>query len=167
MIYFVTQTYLVDETPITANVDVTDITPWLKTASEMGIQPILGRYFYNDLLTKYNAQTLTADEILVVELIQPAIAWRAASEAVYGLTYQLKNKGLQTQNGDNSESVELSDVQFGMSHYLQKAGFYEDLLIKYLKENKDLYPNFITTLNTDSLIKPQKTSNLVGTIRII
>ncbi len=41
-------------------------------------------------------------EIDLVEFIQPVIAWRSAEDAVFGLTYQLKNKGLQTQNGDYS-----------------------------------------------------------------
>jgi hypothetical protein len=50
------------------------------------------------MLTAYNAQTLTPDEVDLVEFIQPVIAWRSAEDAVFGLTYQLKNKGLQTQS---------------------------------------------------------------------
>ena len=50
MIYFITETYLKTNTPITANVDVTDVTPYVKTQSDLRIQPILGTYFYNYLL---------------------------------------------------------------------------------------------------------------------
>jgi hypothetical protein len=75
------------------------------------------------MLTAYNNQTLTPDEIDLVEFIQPVIAWRSAEDAVFGLTYQLKNKGLQTQNGDYSASVSRSEVAFGMEHYAQKAQF--------------------------------------------
>lgn len=169
MIYFCTESWIKNNTPITENVDMTDVMPWMKTAAEMWVQPILGTYFYNDLLTKYNAQTLSADEIILVGMIQPAIAWRAASDVVYGLSYQLKNKGIQTQNGDFSESVELNEVQFGMAHYRQKAEFYEDLIIKYLKENKGLYPNFTSTSNTNCsvLITPQHNTNLGTNIAFI
>ena len=169
MNYFITETYLETYTPITANIDVTDVTPWVKTAAEMWIQPILGTYFYEDLLTKYNAQTLSGSEITIVGMIQPAIAWRAASDAVYGLSRQLKNKGLQRQDGEFSSSVELSEVEFAMAHYRQKGEFYENQISKYLCANKDLFSAFTSTLNTDSLIKPQCgcSNNYTQTIIII
>ena len=96
MLYFITETYLKVNTPITANVDVTDVTPYVATQAALRVQPILGTTFYNHMLTAYNAQTLTPDEVDLVEFIQPVIAWRSAEDAVFGLTYQLKNKGLQT-----------------------------------------------------------------------
>lgn len=170
MIYFCTETWIKENTPITANVDMTDVMPWMKTAAEMWIQPILGSYFYNDLLTKYNAQTLSSDEITLVGMIQPAIAWRAASDAVYGLSYQLKNKGLQTQTGDFSESVELAEVQFGMAQYRQKAEFYENQISKYLgcdQSYADLYPAFNSASNTNSILRPQSGTNLGTTIAFV
>ncbi len=56
MLYFITENYLKTNTPITANVDVTDVTPYIATQSALRIQPILGTTFYNHLLTAYNAQ---------------------------------------------------------------------------------------------------------------
>lgn len=167
MIWFTTELWIKANTPITANIDVTDITPWIKTSAEMWIQPILGSYFYADLLTKYNAKTLSSDEAILVDMIKPAIAWRAASDAVYGLSRQLKNKGLQTQSGENSESVELKEVQFGMAQYAQKGEFYEAQIIKFLKANEVLYPNYTSLSNTDSIIKPQDNNNLSSSIIII
>ena len=117
MIYFITEAYIKLKTPITQNVDVNEITPFIATVSDMRIQPILGTYFYNDILTKYNAQTLSPDEEILVSYIQPVVAWRSAEDAVFGLSYQLKNKGLQTQFGDNSNSVSIQEVNFGQDHY--------------------------------------------------
>lgn len=154
MLYFITENYLKTNTPITANVDVTDVTPYIATQSALRIQPILGTTFYNHLLSAYNAQTLTPDEIDLVEFIQPVIAWRSAEDAVFGLTYQLKNKGLQTQNGDYSASVSRSEVAFGMEHYAQKASFFEQRLIRWLLANKNLFPIFISTANMDTDLRP-------------
>jgi hypothetical protein len=159
MIYFVTENYLKLQTPITANVDVTDVTPFIKTQSDMRVQPILGTYFYKYMLTGYNAQTLNNDEETLVTYIQPVVAWRSAEDAVFGLSYQLKNKGLQMQNGDYSTSVTQSEVAFAQDHYAQKASFYETRLFNYLKENKDLFPEFTSELNKDSDIKPTKTKD--------
>jgi len=154
MLYFITETYLKTNTPITANVDVTDVTPYIATQSALRIQPILGTTFYNYMLNAYNTQTLTPDEIDLVEFIQPVIAWRSAEDAVFGLTYQLKNKGLQTQNGDYSASVSRSEVAFGMEHYAQKASFFEQRLIRWLLANRNLFPLFISTTNMDTDLRP-------------
>ncbi len=156
MIYFITEAYLKTQTPITANVDVKDVTPYIKTQSDLRVQPILGTYFYKYLLGKYNAQTLSTDEVELVEYIQPIVAWRSAEDAVFGLSYQLKNKGLQVQNGDYSNSVTQREVVFAQDHYAQKASFYEARLVNFLKANKSLYPQFTDKLNTDSDIKPTK-----------
>lgn len=154
MIYFVTENYIKTITAITKNVDATDVTPFVATQSDMRIQPILGSYFYDYLLTKYNAQTLSADETDLVEKIQPAIAWRSAEDCAINLSYQLKNKGLQVQFGDYSQNASQSEVSFIADHYGQKAKFYENRLKWWLLENKDLFAEFTSTLNTDSDLKP-------------
>lgn len=154
MIYFITESYLKTNTPITKNVDSTDIAPYIKPASDMRVQSILGTYFYDYLLTAYNAQTLTANETILVERIQPVVAWRAAEQCAFGLSYQLKNKGVQTQFGDYSQNVSQGEVAFVMDHYGQMAAFYEKRLINYILENKALFSQFTSALNTDSDIKP-------------
>jgi hypothetical protein len=107
------------------------------------------------MLNKYNTQTLTNDEETLVEFIQPVVAWRSAEDAVFGLSYQLKNKGIQTQFGDYSGSVSRAEVAFSMEHYAQKASFYEQRLIKYLLANKNLYPQFTSQTNKDTDLRPQ------------
>jgi len=164
MLYFITETYLKTNTPITANVDVTDVTPYIKTQADLRVQPILGSVFYNYLLAEYNAQTLNPDEETLVGFIQPVVAWRSAEDAIFGLTYQLKNKGLQTQFGDYSGSVSRAEVAFGMEHYAQKASFFEQRLIKYLLANKNLFPQFTSLANRDTDLRPQiEACNCVGT----
>ena len=164
MLYFITETYLKTNTPITANVDVTDVTPYIKTQADLRVQPILGSVFYNYLLAEYNAQTLNPDEETLVGFIQPVVAWRSAEDAVFGLTYQLKNKGLQTQFGDYSGSVSRAEVAFGMEHYAQKASFFEQRLIKYLLANKNLFTQFTSLANRDTDLRPQiEACNCVGT----
>ena len=154
MLYFITENYLKTNTPITANVDVTDVTPYIATQAQLRVMPILGTTFFNYMLEVYNTQAATNDEETLIKFIQPIIAWRSAEDAVFGLTYQLKNKGLQTQNGDFSSSVSQREVAFGMEHYAQKAAFFEQRLIRYLLKNRSLYPEFISTENRDTDLRP-------------
>jgi hypothetical protein len=154
MLYFITENYLKTNTPITANVDVTDVTPYIATQAQLRVMPILGTTFFNYMLEVYNDQTATNDEETLIKFIQPIVAWRSAEDAVFGLTYQLKNKGLQTQNGDFSSSVSQREVAFGMEHYAQKAAFFEQRLIRYLIKNRNLYPEFISLENRDTDLRP-------------
>jgi hypothetical protein len=161
MNYFITEDYLKSNTPITQNVDAKDIVPFIAPASEMFVQSLLGTYFYNHMLTGYNAQSLNPNEFELYKLLQPIVAWRAAADAVYSLTYQLKNKGLATQDGENSEVAEPEQVVMMKRHYDQKAEWYEQRVINYLILNKDLFPQFTDKQNTDSSVTdliPQKDS---------
>jgi hypothetical protein len=154
MLYFITENYLKTNTPITANVDVTDVTPYIATQAQLRVMPILGTTFFNYMLEVYNDQTATNDEETLIKFIQPVIAWRSAEDAVFGLTYQLKNKGLQLQSGDYSSSVSQREVAFGMDHYAQKASFFETRLIRYLLKNRNLFPEFISHENRDTDLRP-------------
>lgn len=153
MIYFVTENYLKVKTPITSNCDVNDVAPWVQPAAETRVRPILGNLFFNDLLEKYNTEQLNEEEIELVELIKPVVAWRAAALAVYGLSRQLKNKGLQIQDGENSDGVTLNEVTFGMDHYNQIASGYQRDLIDFLVENKNNYPVLMSDANKNSSVK--------------
>lgn len=151
-IYFVTDTYLKNNTTVGSNVDIKDILPLVKNSADMWTRSIMGTYFYKDMLVKYNNQTLSADELNLLEEMQPAIAWRAASDSVVELSYQLKNKGIQTQSGDFSTSPEYKAIMFNHRHIEQKAEFYENRLYTYLKDNKTLFPVFMDALNKDSKV---------------
>jgi len=153
MIYFVTENYLKTNGAITSNVDSTDFSPLIQFASKAFVKSKIGSYFFNDLLTKFNNQTLSADEELLVEKMQPAICWRAVAQAGITLTYQLKNKGYQKQNDDNAESVDLKEATFMYDQYIQQALYFESELTTFLIDNKDDYPNYISVLNKDSSIK--------------
>lgn len=155
MIYFITQKWLKDNTPITANVDAGEVMVWTKVNAENWVRKIIGTHFFNILLTKYNNKTLTPDEATLVELMKPAIAWRAASDAALSLSYQLKREGVQTQRGDYSDSAALNEIQFMMQHFADKAGIYEAAIYDYFKVSgvKDLYSEFMSKLNVDSSAK--------------
>lgn len=157
--YFVSETYLKTNTSITANVDIVEILPLVKNAADMWSRSIMGTYFYKYMLDGYTNQTLTPTELDLLEEIQPAVAWRASADAVIELSYQLKNKGLQTQSGDFSQSPETKAIMFNHNHIEQKAEFYENRLYTYLKDNKDLFPQFISPLNKDSQILKDCNSN--------
>jgi len=151
-IYFVTENYVKTNSPLQSNVDWKQIIPLVKSAATGWIQPTIGTYFFNDLLTKYNAQTLSANETTLVAYIQDVILWYVTADAMLELSFQLKNKGVQSQSGDNSTYSELKAIQFMYDKYKDKAENYMNIMSLWLIENKDLFPNFTNVLNKDATL---------------
>ena len=159
MTYFVTETYLKNKTDISGNADVKYILPHIQTNSDMWVQPLLGTYFYEYLLVAFNDETLSSDEEELVDKIKPVIAWRALGDATFALSFKVTNKGVQIQSGEFSQPATMKDIDLAMKRYVQNAEFYAQRLINYLKENKALFPEFTSTLNKDSDIKPKEDSD--------
>lgn len=153
IIYFVTERYLKLYGMITANVDATDFTPLIQFCSKAFIKKQLGTYFFNDLLTKYNNQTLNEVETSLVEIMQFAIAWRATAEAAISLSYQIKNKGIIKQRDDMGDAAEMKEITFIYDNLVQKAQYFEIEMKEFIILNKLSLPIFTNTLNIDSMIK--------------
>ena len=154
---FVSEQYIKLNTPLSKNIDSTDILNNVQWAEIGWMRPILGKYFYTYLLNAFSAQTLTADEIDLVDLIKPAVAYRAAAESIVLLTAQIKNKGPQTQYGDNSASVDESLMYKVEGKLRGRAEQLENDVKDWLHEYKDLYPNYLSDLN--KVIMPPDNSN--------
>jgi hypothetical protein len=159
-LYFITETEIKTTTNVGRSVDATQIMQYTRTASDMWVRSILGTFFYNHLLGIYNGlispSVFTSDEQdLVDNFIKPAVAWRTASEVVIAASYQLRNKGLQKNQGDFSTYPEFRETGFVDQHTEQKAQFYENRLLQFLEKNgKTLFPEFASTDNNDSKAKP-------------
>jgi hypothetical protein len=158
MNYFLTPLYLKQVTAVGESVDDVVLAPFIKVAADSYVRSILGTYFYNDLLVKYNAQTLSGDEITLVEdYIKDAVAWRACAEAVFATSYQIRNKGVITQSGDFTQPADARTVSTLQHHYRQIAENLEGRLLKYLSlsTNRALFPALTNVLNTDSMARCQ------------
>jgi hypothetical protein len=79
---FIDEAYLQKYTPISANVDIKLIVPFIITAQDMYAQDVFGTEFYERLMTGISAGNLIAKETELLELSQPAIAWLTLAEAI-------------------------------------------------------------------------------------
>jgi len=150
----ISEEYFRSKIPFNNNVDFKDISIHIPISQDIHLQPILGSNFYDELLQKYNDQTLTPDEITLVNHIKPSVAFRTAYSTLPFLTYNIKNKGIQTQNGDFSDSVEKGNLSYLNNLLENRAQFYEQRLIEYLRVYGFLYPTYVQ--NNDEDIKPNE-----------
>jgi hypothetical protein len=149
MIYFVTEQFIKNKTNITQNVDAKDLAPYIQLSVKTYIQPILGYTFTNDLLTKYNDGTTSAEEDELIEFVQYTTAFYSAYDAIAFLSFRVSNKGLQSQSGDYSASEGIQAVEYIRQNVLKFAKIYEGNMRAFLELNKDLFPLYSDPTNKE------------------
>jgi hypothetical protein len=152
---FVSEQYMRDNLPLSRNLDSKDLMPNVQMAEELFIQDILGSEFYSYLYSAFTSQTLTSDEVILVQdYIKPAEAYRGLALGLPFLQYQIKNKGAQAQSDDFSTNAGFNELKFLISNAENRAEFYEQRLNKYLCKYSSLFPEYKT--NNDGIIPPNQ-----------
>lgn len=155
MIYLIGQTYIRQNSPITANVQDKDLFPHIIAAQELYTQKLLGSEFYNVILDSYSAQTLSGSyATLVSEYIKPQVLWRTLDFALPWIATNLRGKGLVQNTDDNAIVATPSDMRYLRNEARDRAEFQENLLWKYLCKNRELFPEFVQ--QTNPLVEPLK-----------
>ncbi len=153
---FITEDYLKENTIINGNVDFKYILANLKMVEDMYIQTILGTNMYRELNQQIIANTVTsANAILIEEYIQPTMIYYLLSELPYDMVYKWENKSIVKKNSDNSQSIELNELEKIAAKKLNVAMFYAQRLSDYLCANLTLYPAYATTNGKSDEMKPR------------
>lgn len=147
---FCTPQYIFENTIISDNSDVKLVKKATRVAEDKYILPIIGGMLYNTIINKIQTGTLTGDyKSLVDRFIIPCLLEYTVYEYV-PYTYKFRNKGISKQTSETSEPVEREDLYFIRENILQTAQFYGEQLIKYLKANSTMYPEY-TQLQSDQV----------------
>jgi hypothetical protein len=151
---FISVQSIKDRTGLHANVDEKLVLPEIKTAQDMYILPALGSTLYNKLQSAINGSTLNSDETLLLNnYVTDCLIYYVMSELPMGLSYQFYNKGLLRKSGDNTENPSMQDMIDVANRYRTRAEFYKQRLIKYLRQNNTLYPEYLNfTSGIDTII---------------
>lgn len=152
---FISVQSIKDRTGLHANVDEKLVLPEIKTAQDMYILPALGSALYAELQNAVDANTFTnLQTTLLDDYIVDCLIYFVMAELPQGLSYQFYNKGLIRKTGENQESPSMQDMIDIANRYQARAEFYKQRLIKYLKQNNALYPNYLNFGSGIDSIKP-------------
>lgn len=153
-ILFISVQSIKDRTGLHANVDEKLVLPEIKTAQDMYILPALGSTLYNKLQSAVSASTLNANEQgLLDNYVADCLIYYVMSELPMGLSYQFYNKGLLRKSGDNTENPSMQDMIDVANRYRTRAEFYKQRLIKYLRQNNTLFPEYLNfTSGIDTIV---------------
>ena len=131
---------------LSQNIDPELLQPHLLIAQQLYVAPVLGTALYDDIVKRFDNQTLTGDSLnLYEEFIVPAIGFGAWFSASPFLAYKTTRAGIQTQSASDGANVALTPEE--LSLYIARVenlkDFYCQRLNQFLiKDNYNNYPLF-------------------------
>lgn len=135
----ITYAYLREECDLPQNLDDSELEKHVYAAQEM-LRADIGDGFYQDLLTNYRANSLSAAYTSVYDpYIKQFVAWKAAEYWTVKANFKVTRAGFRVHTEENSAAA--TDTQMGeiIKDAKYKASFYKNLLIDYLDNHSGDY----------------------------
>lgn len=150
--FFISETYLKDNSPLTANIDVAEIYPFAKTVEDIYIQEAIGTKLYEDLITKINADSTLAsypNELVLVRKIRDAVLWLTIYDALPFIATKIRNIGVVQQAGENLTNADKPNEWALRKECKDKGDFYLERVQRYLCSYHSLFPLYRTNIKDD------------------
>ena len=155
-VLFISVDTIKERTGLHNNVDDKLIKPEIKTAQDMYIMPCLGSTLYNRIQAGITNNNLNANEVLLLDdYIVDTLVNYVLSELPQGMSFQFYNKGLLRKAGDNSDYPSMQDMIDVANRYRARAEYYKQRIIKYLRQNTTLYPEYLTWSGGIDVVRPE------------
>lgn len=119
-------------TPLSKNVDVDKIYPYLHLAQPYYLQPILGDALLSELQTQIETSALTEENKALIIKCAPVIGYYATYLALRSLAYSITEKGITLEQSENSRGISEKELGEFILSIKQQAEMYAELLVKYL-----------------------------------
>lgn len=132
-----------DRTAVHSNIDDKSIMSEIKTAQDMYILPALGSALYNRLQLGIEQNNLSIQETALLDnYVTDTLVYFVLSELPVGLSYQFYNKGLVRKSSDNTDVPSMSELVDVANRFRARAEFYKQRLIKFLRANCTMFPEY-------------------------
>jgi hypothetical protein len=162
-VYFVSVTYLKDNTPINENLDDKLLKAAIKEAQEIYIRDVIGSGIYDELQDQAYNGTLTSDNTTLLDsYIAPCLKYYSLTESMLPMTFKFMNKSVASRNSENATPITTGELTQIEQRYRDKAEYYAERLRDFLKENPTLYPKYLNPGSGFDVIRPQNTAYFGG-----
>lgn len=156
-VYFVSETYVKNNTPINLNVEQQLINLAIYDAQVLHVQMVLGSNLYKKLETLISTGDISDPanvnyKTLLDDYVQPAVAQWALAECIPYIRYKIMNKSVSGQNSDNSTPIDLEELKYLQASLSNKAEFYTQRVADYVMANMTLFPEYSTADSIDDIL---------------
>lgn len=158
-VYFISTSYLKNDSVINENVDDKLLKSAIKEAQEIYIRDIIGSGLYDELQTQAFAGTLTANNTTLLDsYIAPCLKYYTITESMLPMTFKMMNKSVAAREAENARAVSIDELTMIEKRFRDKAEYYANRLRDYLRENTNTYPLFLNPGSGFDTIRPKNTS---------
>lgn len=142
-VLLVTKDDLFKYTQLKGNLDIDNISPFIKVAQDIEIQSVLGTILYRKILTDVMNNTLAGNYLtLTSTYIQPMLIHYAMADFVMFHGYEITNAGILKNNPENTITPDKSEIDSLTKRYRQIAETYRRRLVDYITLNVGLFPEY-------------------------
>ena len=140
-------------TPIMTSIEVKDLAindaafdqsyfdNYLLPTQRKYLRDVIGKDFYNELLTEIASDTLTANnETLVDDFIKPMLAHYNVYEVYSIIHVQLSNQGSIINDPEYGAQAQSFDYSQSRDFYMNKADFWRKDMIVFIEDSNDADP---------------------------
>jgi hypothetical protein len=149
-------------TPIQNNVDDSLLNPYIFKAQETHIHQVLGTDLYNRVMADVMVNNISGNyKILLDDYIIPALIEWSFYEVMPYIQLKITNKSIGRGNAEFFNEGDLEDVKYLRNSVRDLAEFYNSRMIGYLKENSNLFKEYLTNSGLDKIV-PNSSSYFNG-----
>lgn len=151
---FITVQDLKSRSIISGNTDADKLIHYIEVAQDIHIQNYLGGSLYD----KLQALILSGDIDLAANsdykalrdsYIKPMLTWFTQAEYLPFSMFKIDNGGVAKHRGEDSDTVNFSDVDRMMSKINDRAEFYTRRFLDYMCNNSNKFPEYSNNNNGD------------------
>lgn len=165
-ILFLSEQFIKDNSFVSDNVDPKQLLPTLKAVQDIQIHPMLGTALYNklqDLVKNEGTTPIPADyKTLLDDYLADSLLWYTLADLPVPLQFKMVNKGIVTRSGDAMQVASTTDRKELVDYCQNKAQWYSQRVIDYLRANSSKYPEYKSPGSDCSTIHPDKTQYRTG-----
>lgn len=142
----ISEKYVKGQSNIQDNVWGNFLTPAIREAQDIELQPIIGRPLYKKILKEVEEKDVEERfKTLIEDWIQPYLLYQTIVSLIPIIGTKLGNIGTVISNDEHVQNISSSERENLEYRYRYLADHYKSELQKYLLANKDLYPELTST----------------------
>lgn len=158
------ESYIKERSIINNKVDMKLLTPIIEKVQELKLRPAVGTDLYNRIVyestptsapgvePKVYANLSSTIRDLLNDYVLPCLHWYLVAECCVVLKFRFMNSGIVEKTGITFTGSTTDDLKFIEARYTNDAQNYENLMIKRIKFNQTLFPEY----NTNSALDKER-----------
>lgn len=156
-VLFISRDNIVRRTPMGGNIDPEKVMPFVKTAQDKYIWPILGTMLYNKLQSDIVANSVSGvyKTLLDDYIVDTLVHYSFCEYLPFGF-YNISNAGIAKYQPENTFGPSKNDIDFLLQKELQTAQFYAERVTRYLIAYSPDYPEYFQVTGKSDNIYPEK-----------